>query len=200
MNNKILSVILLNLLIGMVSFVDAQQRQQNFRDRPAMNVGDMQRLTLEQEEQALEHIKATYPEERYQKLLDLKDTRPAVYNRLLQKAYRAMHYMEQLKERDPEQYAAMNEMKELEIQTKELVDQYKNTKSESEQEKLKNQITELLNRIFDIRQQNRQKEIERLEERLAEAKENNKKRLQNKKEIVTDRLDDLLGEEKWMRW
>ncbi|MFO7890626.1 MAG: hypothetical protein R6V04_09835 [bacterium] len=200
MKNKILSVILLNLLIGMVSFVSAQQRLQNFRDRPAMNVQDMQRLTLEQEEQALEHIKATYPEEKYQKLLNIKSTRPAVYNRLLQKAYREMQYLDKLKERDPKQYEAMKEMKELEIQTKKLVDQYKNTGSESEKEKLKNQISELLNKIFDIRQQNRQKEIERLEKRLAEAKENNKKRLQNKDEIIAERLEDLLGKQDWMRW
>jgi len=200
MKNKISFVLWLILIISIAGYVNAQQRPQNPRNRPMLNRQNVQRLTQEQEEAALEHVKATYPEERYQKLQDLKGTRPAIYNRLVQKAYQEMQYLENLKERDPEMYEAMKEKRELEIQTKQLVDQYKNTENETEKVNLKNQISELLNKIFDIRQENRQKEIERLEKRLAEAKENNKKRLQNKDEIIAERLEDLLGKQDWMRW
>ncbi len=200
MKYKISFIVVVSLILSIFSYANAQQRPQNPGNRPMLNRQNIQRLSSEQEEAVLEHVKATYPEERYQKLLDLKDTRPAIYNRLLQKAYQEIEYLERLKERDPEMYEAMKEKRELEIQTKQLVDQYKNTENEAEKEKLKNQISELLNKIFDIRQKNREKEIERLEKRLAEAKENNEKRLQNKEEIIAERLKDLLGKHDWMRW
>jgi len=200
MKHKISFVVLLSLILSIFNIVNAQQRPQNPRNRPVLNRQNLQTLSQEQEEAVLEHVKATYPEERYQKLMDLKENRPTIYNRLLQKVYQEMQYMERLKERDTEQYEAMQVMKTLEMQTKELVDQYNNTEGESEKEKLKNMITEVLNKIFDIRQENRKKEIERLEQRLTEAKENNKKRLQNKDEIIAERLEDLLGKQDWMRW
>lgn len=200
MKNKILYIIIFGLIISITGFANAQNRPQNLRNRPDRILPEMQKLTPEQEQEALDHVKATYPEEKYQKLLELKGTRDMLYHRLLMRAYREMQYVDQLKERDPEQYEAMQEKEKLEKQTKELVDQYKSTENESQKEELKNQITELLNKIFDIRQQNREKEIQRLEERLAEAKANNEKRLQNKEEIVAERLNELLGEEKWMQW
>ena len=200
MNNKMLYVILFGVMISLVGYANAQNRPENLRNRPARILPEVQKLTPEQEQIALDHVKATYPEEKYEKLLELKGSRDMLYHRLLVKAYREMQYLEQLKERDPEQYEAMQEKEKLEIEAKELVDQYKKTENESEKEELKSQITELLSKIFDIRQQNREKEIERLEERLAEAKADNKKRLENKKEIVAERLNELLGEEKWMQW
>ena len=200
MKNKILYSIIFGVMISIVGYANAQNRPQNLRNRPDRILPEMQKLTPEQEQEALDHVKATYPEEKYQKLLELQGTRDMLYHRLLMRAYREMQYVDQLKERDPEQYEAMQEKEKLAIQTKELVDQYKSTENESQKEELKSQITELLNKIFDIRQQNREKEIQRLEERLAEAKANNEKRLQNKEEIVAERLNELLGEEKWMQW
>ena len=200
MKNKILYSIIFGVMISIVGYANAQNRPQNLRNRPDRILPEMQKLTPEQEQEALDHVKATYPEEKYQKLLELQGTRDMLYHRLLMRAYREMQYVDQLKERDPEQYEAMQEKEKLEVETKELVDQYKSTENESQKEELKSQITELLNKIFDIRQQNREKEIQRLEERLAEAKANNKKRLQNKEEIVAERLNELLGDEKWMQW
>ncbi len=200
MKYKVVSVVFLILIMSVFSFVNAQERPQNVRNRQLMNIRDIQKLTPMQEELVLKHIKSTYPEERYQKLLDLKQTRVEVYNRLLLKAYREMQYMESLKERDSEQYEKMKEKRELDIECKKFVDQYKSTENVSEKENLKNQIVELLKEIFDIRQSNREKEIERLEKRLAEAKENNRKRKQNKDKIVAERLEELLGEQDWMKW
>lgn len=199
MKYKIISITVLILMLSSSAYVYSQNRGQFSRRDNIRN--ENLKLTPQQEQLALEQIKNTYSEERYNKLIDLKETRPQLYMRYLSKAYQGIQYMERLKERDPEQYQIMKNEKKLEEECRMLAIQYKESEDESEKENLKNKIEDLVDRIFDIRHENRQKEIERLEKRLSEAKKNNDKRSKMKKEIIARRLEQLLGQQKeWMRW
>jgi hypothetical protein len=64
----------------------------------------------------------------------------------------------------------------------------------AEREQIKQEITEAVNRHFDIRQERRELQLKRLEEELARLKESIQARQQAREEIVKKRLAELLGE------
>jgi chromosome segregation ATPase len=64
----------------------------------------------------------------------------------------------------------------------------------AEREKIKQEISEAVNRHFDVRQERRELQLQRLEEELARLKESIQARQQAREEIVKKRLAELLGE------
>ena len=156
-------------------------------------------LTPEQEEEVLKYIQQAYPD-RAERLIRWKDLRPEAYKNALSRAFREMRFMEELKERNPERYARVSEEKLLESQSRELAQKYRQSDDDAEKEQLRKEMEDLLYKLFDYRQANRQDEIDRLEKRLAELKEATQERLENKTEIVERRLRELLGEQKGFEW
>ena len=155
-------------------------------------------LTPEQEAEALEYLREVYPE-RVEDILVWKDLRPDQYRRGLSRAFREMRFMKMLKEKNPERYARVSEEKQLERKSRSLAKKYREADDETEKARLREELEVLLDGLFDYRQMNRKGEIERLEKRLAELREDNQKRLANKEEIVQKRLRELLGE-KGLEW
>lgn len=160
---------------------------------------DVLYLTPEQEREAIEYIREVYPD-RVENLLAIKERRPLLYRRFLSRGYREMRHLEELKEKDPERYDQRMEEKRLDEDARNLARQYRESDDESEKARLKDELKVLLDRIFDYRQRNRQFEIEKLERRLAELKETNQQRLDNKDEIVRRRLDQMLGRQREWEW
>ena len=89
--------------------------------------------------------------------------------------------------------------KELEIDAELLALKYKNADANSQQ-KMKNDLTNTLNQLFDIRESHKQDEVKRLEKRLQELKESLQARKQNKNEIVQRRIQEMLGDSRYLRW
>ena len=89
--------------------------------------------------------------------------------------------------------------KELEINAELLALKYKNADANSQQ-KMKNDLTNTLNQLFDIRESHKQDEVKRLEKRLQELKESLQARKQNKNEIVQRRIQEMLGDSRYLRW
>lgn len=169
------------------------QQQQRRQEREVLY------LNPEQEEETLEYLKEFHPG-RGGDLLLLKASRPERYWAFLSRAFREMRYLEDLKEKDPERYERVFQEKKLEREAWNLSRQYRQTEDDKEKARLKEELKSLLDQVFDFRQMNRQEEIEKLEKRLAELKENNQKRLANKDEIIQRRLKQMLGDEKGMEW
>ena len=147
----------------------------------------------------LEYLEEYYPNN-LDRLTSIKELRPETYTEQLSRAYRQMIYLENLKETDPEQYERISEERRLEQESNQLAAQYKNTTDEDEKSEMRDELEDLLYKLFDYRQVNRISEIERLEERLADLKEENRNRLDNKDAIVNNRLLELLGERSGLEW
>ena len=160
---------------------------------------DVLYLTPEQEKEAIEYIRKVYPD-RLENLLAIKERRPLLYRTFLSRGYREMRHLEELKEKDPERYDQRMQEKSLDEEARELARQYRESDDESEMARLRDELKALLDKIFDYRQQNRQFEIEKLEKRLAELRETNQKRLDNKNEIVQRRLDQMLARQREWEW
>ncbi len=69
-----------------------------------------------------------------------------------------------------------------------------------QREKLKPQITELVNKHFDVRQQRRSLELKRLEDELQRLRETIDRRSKARKEIVEKRVSELIGREDDLRF
>jgi len=89
--------------------------------------------------------------------------------------------------------------KELEIEVELLALKYKEADS-NVKEKIKNDMTGALGVLFNIREEQKQEEVKRLEKRLQELKESLQARKQVKSEIVQRRIQELLGDSKYLKW
>lgn len=91
------------------------------------------------------------------------------------------------------------EIAELELYTEILGVKYQEASGEDKQ-KLAEQLKENLSQVFDLRENQRKEEIEKLEKKLAELKESIKIRKDNKQQIVDERFRTLTGKSKYLKW
>ena len=89
--------------------------------------------------------------------------------------------------------------KELEIDAELLALKIKNAEGNTQQ-KLKSELVGVLNQLFDIKEKRKEAEIKQLEKRLQELKESIQARKQNKNEIVQRRIQEMLGDSRYLRW
>ncbi len=99
-----------------------------------------------------------------------------------------------LEKSDPEMYKLVKADMDLERQTRELAMQYRQAPTD-ERAKLKAQVTELVGKHFDVRQQRRALELKRLEAELQRLREASDRRQKAREKLVGQRVDDLLGHE-----
>ncbi len=88
---------------------------------------------------------------------------------------------------------------ELEIYSEVLGVKYKNA-GQADKQKLADQLKDTLGKIFDLRENQRKEEVEKLEKKLTELKESIKIRKDNKQQIVEDRFRTLTGKGKYLKW
>jgi hypothetical protein len=73
-------------------------------------------------------------------------------------------------------------------------------KSDSERDKLKNQLTETLEKVFDLRQKRHAKEIADLEAQVKKLKDLVQRRQENRRDIVAKRLDQIVSDSQGLGW
>lgn len=157
-------------------------------------------LTKEEEEKLLKNLS---PETRT-KLEEIKKLNKNKYNQLLRQSafYGTLAYID---EHSPgifdfrKQNEETKKQKELEIDVELLALKYKNSDS-GNQSKIKSELSSKLSELFDIKELKKQEEVKQLEKRLQELKESLIARKQNKNEIVARRVQELLGDVKYLKW
>jgi hypothetical protein len=82
----------------------------------------------------------------------------------------------------------------FEQEASQLASQYQGAPKE-EQEKIKKQIVEIVNKQFDVRQQRRALELKRLESELKRLREIVDRRAKARKQLVDKRVTELVGPE-----
>jgi hypothetical protein len=160
---------------------------------------DVLYLTPAEEKEVLDYLRQFYPEG-ISELKTLKINRPQVYRRALSRAFREMRFLQDLKTRDPAKHKQMILEKQLESEGRVIAKKYRKSRDEEEKTRLKDKLRALLERSFDLRQLNRQMEIDRLEAKLQDLKEQNRRRIENKQDIVENRLNDMIGESSQLEW
>ena len=101
---------------------------------------------------------------------------------------------EMMKDIDPQMYELLNKDADLERQSRALVVEYRRAPSDAKA-KLRQEVTELVNKHFDVRQQRREVELKRLEDELKRLRETIVRRASARKELVEKRVSDLIGRE-----
>jgi hypothetical protein len=74
------------------------------------------------------------------------------------------------------------------------------TKSDTDRDKLKTQLSTILEKQFELRQERHKKEIESLESQVKKLRDLVDKRQENRREIVAKRLDQILQEAQGLGW
>ena len=92
-----------------------------------------------------------------------------------------------------------NKISALEIETTLLALKYKND-STVDKSKIKEKLRNKLNELFDLKEQTKKQDVERLEKRLKSLKHSLSVRSKNKDKIVNRRLNQLIGEDKYLDW
>jgi hypothetical protein len=93
-----------------------------------------------------------------------------------------------------------SEEMDLARQAQNLVRQLGEAKGDAEKDKIKTKLNEVLEKQFDLRQKRHTSEIEALESQVKKLKELVEKRKENRKEIVSKRLDQLQREAQGLGW
>lgn len=189
MSNKPVLIFLIAVLCMMQSAI-AQPRN-NQRRQPNQRF-DSTELTGNKEQEVLDYISKIYPH-KYENLMKLRGKRPQLYKQTLLRAYKEMEFSQRLKKENPEQYENLKLERELESQSQELAMQYKNVETDEERKSIKKKLESVLIQAFEVKQANREYEIQKLEERLNDLIEKNEERKSNKTQIIQKRLDQLLG-------
>ena len=137
---------------------------------------------------------------RLQKLVHLEDVDPEEFHKVLKETRREFGRLMELKKRDPERFEQMMHERRMEQETGQLAMHYRNTKNAEEKEKIKKEIRERLEKLFDLREAQKAAEIKRMEEELAKLKEKAKTRKDNRDKIIEQHQKELLGENDDMKW
>ena len=134
-------------------------------------------------------------------LLKIKELDTEQYKELLHDAQFAHYdmftgFMDDL-ERDL--YKSERKIDELELHTKAIGIQYQHASSDNKLN-LKNEMRTKLGMLFDLKEKQRQMEIQMLEKELTQLKESLVVRKKNKDDIILRRLSELTGTDEYLDW
>jgi hypothetical protein len=186
------------LVIILCSSIVYGQVRRNPQNRPRRNDAQMQDQRPI-EKAVLDYVRSIDSETADQ-LEALKNSHPNLYKRQMERLGKEMQRLNQVKETDSDHYESLLEEKKLEFETLKLVRKMRKTEDESERSAMEKQLLNLLNKQFDLRQENRLKEIAKLEARITELKSAHQTRLENKSEIVDRRFNQLIGSSAELEW
>ena len=133
------------------------------------------------------------------KLQSIKEYDKNEYYELLSQLQFAKFEHEYFGEREREYNDLEKKIITSEIESKSLLAKLRKSDA-TEKSKLKTELKKSVSQSFDLKEEIRRKEIDRLKERLADLNKKLKVRSHNKDEIVKRRLQELLGEDDYLDW
>ncbi|HVU87240.1 MAG TPA: hypothetical protein VHD36_07960 [Pirellulales bacterium] len=96
---------------------------------------------------------------------------------------------------DPEMQKLNTEEARLEAHARDTAVRYRTTTDEIERDKLRGELEDFVLQQFEVRQQRRQLELERLEQQLKRLREAIDKRTSSRDTLIKQRIEQLVGEE-----
>ncbi|MEW6279526.1 MAG: hypothetical protein AB1758_12935 [Candidatus Eremiobacterota bacterium] len=147
----------------------------------------------EVEKEFLEFLQSQDPD-RAAELSELRKSRPEVYRHALASHVERYMFLKQMKEEDPEGYQLGLEELKLDGRVRKLARAYTQTQDKEQRAALRKQAEEAVARLFDIRQQNRRRHVERMEKELARLKSQVDERQKKRQAIVERRVEEVLSD------
>ncbi|MCK4352997.1 hypothetical protein KAW65_06270 [candidate division WOR-3 bacterium] len=156
-------------------------------------------LDPEDEKEAIELLGKLAPM-RLKRLKEMRLKNPTKYQHFLRQTMRRKKRLELLKEIAPERYELLKKQQELEVKSWKLAEDYKSVETDAEKEKIKSDLKTLLNELFDLKEKDKEFELQRLEKEIAKIKELITKRKAHKNEIIENHFNRLIGEKEYLEW
>ncbi len=129
-------------------------------------------------------------------LEQLKDTRPRAVFSVLRRQFPQVMRLALLKDEDPALYQLRVRDLQLTRQADQLADQHRDARKRGDKDAadaIEDQLEPIVVEHFDIRQKVRERELEKLEERIEQLKDALDERDSNKRNLIKQRLAELLG-------
>jgi len=149
------------------------------------------RLTEEQEEELLAAIKKWMPE-RHARLAALKESNPGRYAAYLAGVWRWYQGFKQMPE-DVQKATIARQNAQVRIGV--LLERARETESEGERDRLRQQIAKQVAVMFDAEQVEREYRLSRLEQRIQDLRKELKHRSEQREKIIAQRVQQLLSGE-----
>lgn len=129
-----------------------------------------------------------------------KEGRMDEYERVCREAWGRFQHMRELKRHNPEEFQRLVRINQMEAGAWELAEKIRRAQGGEEKTRLREELKAALEKLFELREEQRKREVEELQRRLEELKAQLEKRRQNKAAIVEKRLKQMLGESDDMDW
>lgn len=166
-------------------------------DRPRTPEGDPRRQPPPRPPSNPEEVKAWLREnepETYRRVeRALEEGRRPEASRLLAEAEPRMREMAELKTRDPKAFERTLELRRLERESLEVAERARNAAAPDKEAAAK-KLRDTLDRLFDLREEAKARELEELKRRVGEIEKQLEARKASKERIVDRRKRELLGE------
>ncbi|HHL73101.1 MAG TPA: hypothetical protein ENJ29_11385 [Bacteroidetes bacterium] len=133
-------------------------------------------------------------------LAKLKTESPQRYRITIRRMNMTRRKLDRLRERDQERFALQKKIHIMEAKTRMLGTRYRKSDDDAEKERLQADLKKILTELFDLREQDRGREVQRLEKELARLRQSLEKRRKNKERIIERRLAELTGMTDDLRW
>ena len=101
---------------------------------------------------------------------------------------------------DPALQAEQEALAEQESETQRLIAEYGQNEDEKERGWIAGELTKVITKHFDIRQESRDRELKELEEQVRRLRELHEKRAKQREQIVQDRVRQLLRDADGLGW
>jgi hypothetical protein len=108
--------------------------------------------------------------------------------------------MRELKQRDPDRFRQQQQMAELERRSMEMGQKVRHATEEEAKKRATMELKEMLDKLFDLRQQEREKSLQQLEREVKDVREALEKRKAKRDEMIQRRFDQLTGKAELMEW
>ncbi len=154
------------------------------------------KMSEKEEQEALENLT---PELRTQFKLIKENDESRYYELLREYSFRGTSFARVWSRFGEKNEDESNEVLEYEIGVEALAAKYKKANS-GDKDKIKADLERNLSYLFDLKEKSREEEVLELEARLNELKKKMNMRKKNKTEIISRRIEELLGEDKYLEW
>jgi hypothetical protein len=119
---------------------------------------------------------------------------------VLRTTARQLRDMKDLRERDPERFKLQMQIAELDRHSAELGQKVRRAPNEDAKKQAAAELKEVLNKLFDLRQEEREKNVQQIERDLKELRGSLEKRKAKRDEIIKHRFDQLTGKAEMLDW
>lgn len=138
--------------------------------------------------------------DKYSEIQEMKSNNPEIYKRIVFEGVRHYSFLKMMQKKDPESYQRLLKEMKLDGKLRRLSKEYRDSKDEAKKKELKAQMKPVVEQLFDIRTQNREREVKEISKKVKQLQEMIQKRKTNKNTIIERKLQEVTGEMQGMEW